>query len=806
MSSRNYDHKKIEQNWRPKWFADNIYKAVDFSEKPKKYILAELPYPSGPYLHAGHMMRYTVPEIHSRFLRMKGYNVMFPMGWDCFGLPAETFAIKEGKTPQEVIAQAEKDFKVAMQRMGYAIDWDREVNTSKPDYYKWTQFMFLKLWEQGLAELREMPVWWCKELGVLADEEVLAGPNNTKVSERGGYPVERKMFKQWNLKITEYADKLLKGLDDTDYMDSVKLSQTNWIGKKEGARIDFEIEGIGKVPAFTTRPDTVFGVSFVAISPEHPLVSSIVQKATNASDLTAYIQKAATLSDLEKQQKEKTGVEAKGIVVKHPFTGNDIPLFIADYILADFGTGFIMGVPAHDDRDFEFASKYGLPIIKVIQTPNDFEGDLYDGDGEVINSQQYNGMNSADMRTKIISDLEQMGIGSKEVTYKLRDQIWARQRYWGEPIPLIHTQDGDIEADYNLPVVLPELKEFLPVDGQAPLTKVPEWVNTTDSKGRPAKREVDTMPTWAGSNWYFIRYIDPQNDDAFADYEKMKYWLPVDRYFGDGGHTTAHLMYSRFWVRALYEQGLIPTPEPFKWRMTGGLLLGEDGTKMSKSKPEYSVDPKDLLENYGADAARMVLAFLGPYSETFPWNSRSVVACYRVIRQIYEMFDKVSDTPASKTQLVAYNKLVKNTEYMYENLKVNTAISEIMIFVNASKDWDTVNSQVWNGFLRVIAPVVPFVAEELWQETHGYVSWDAVNSIHLQDFPTFDEALTLDDVIEVPVQINGKVRAKLSVNANATEEQVKEAAFANSNITKWLDGQEPKKVIYITGRILNIVV
>ncbi|MFZ5424952.1 MAG: leucine--tRNA ligase [Patescibacteria group bacterium] len=808
MKERKYNHKQIEENWRSKWYEDNIYEAIDFSEKPKKYILAELPYPSGAYLHAGHMMRYTVPEVYSRFLRMQGYNVMFPMGWDSFGLPAETFALKTNKTPQQVIAQAEKDFKNAMQLMGYAIDWNREINTCDPEYYKWTQWMFLKMWENGVVEQKEMPVWWCAELGVLADEEVLTDSKGNKVSERGGYAVERKTFKQWNLKITDYADKLLEGLKDTEYMDSVKLGQINWIGKKEGALIDFETTDSSKITVFTTRPDTIYGATFIAISPEHKIVKDLIKNAENKSEMKNYIKTSSELSDMERQTKEKTGIEVKGIKAVNPLNNQEIPIFLADYIMVAFGTGAIMGVPAHDERDFEFAKKYNLNIIYVYTPDEKTNEECYSGEGTAINSSKYNGLHTTEFRKKIIADLEQKGIGKAQTTYKLRDQIWSRQRYWGDPIPLIYTQNGNIEADWELPVKIPEIDPYTVKnrDDFPPLSEFEDWVNTTDSNGNPAKRETDTMPTWAGSNWYFIRYIDPKNSEIFADMEKMKYWLPVDKYFGDAGHTTAHLLYARFWCRFLYEQGLLPTPEPFNWRMSGGMLLGQDNKKMSKSRPEYSVNPQDLLDTYGADAARMVLCFLGPYDETYPWNPRAVTACHKLLANIYRLRTKVSKKESSKFLTQAYHQMVKSVTEMMTDLKMNTAVSEIMKFVNSAKDEKNINENHWEGFLKVVAPFAPFVTEELWQEFKSYKHWKKENSIHLQDWPEFSKELALGNTVNIAIQVNGKVRATLEIERNAKEETVKKLALSNEQISKYVENQNVKKFIYIPNKIVNIVV
>lgn len=806
MKSASYKHSEIEEKWRSHWYEDNIYEAVDFLDKPKKYILAELPYPSGKYLHAGHMMRYTVPEVYSRFLRMQGYNVLFPMGWDCFGLPAETFAIKTKTTPQKAINQAIKDYKYAMQRMGYAIDWKREINTSDPKFYKWTQWMFLKLYDQGLVELREMPVWWCQALGVLADEEVLTKPDGTKVSERDGHPVERKMVKQWVLKITEFADRLIDDLEKTDYLDYVKQGQINWIGKKEGALVKFDTNSETQLQVFTTRADTLYGVSFLAICPEHPLMETILPKITNGAEVNAYISQALKKSDIERLAKTKTGVELKGINAINPASGKQVPIFVADYVLLDYGTGVVMGVPAHDGRDDDFAKAYKLPIIEVIQKPDEFTEETYTGDGVIINSNEHNGKNSQDFKKEIVEILQKQNKAEFKTTYKLRDTIWSRQRYWGEPIPLLYTQDGTIEKDLSLPVTLPEITEFDESKNEFPLlSEFEEWVSVKDSKGNPAKRETDVMPTWAGSNWYYIRYLDPNNDNEFADMEKMKYWLPVDNYFGDAGHTTAHLMYTRFWYKALFDQGYMPYEEPIKWRMSGGILLGEDKRKMSKSRPEFSVDPAYLMESYGADATRMVLCFLGPYSETYPWNSNSIRACYKVIETIYSLRTKVKDNVSDDNLEQAYHKMLKNVTSMFESLKMNTAVSEIMIFVNSCKKANAIDTDMWKGYIKVIAPIIPFAAEDLWYEINNYEGWSKQNSVHLQNWPQHDESKAQGTTIDLPVQINGKTRAVVKVNSPATQSEIEDIVFNTPEVTKYCKRESATKVIHVPGKIVNII-
>ncbi len=802
-----YDFKKSEEKWKEYWLKNNIYKAVDFSPKPKKYILAELPYPSGKYLHIGHAMRYTVPEIYSRFLRMRGYNVMFPLGWDSFGLPTEVFAIKEGITPKTAIEQACRDFKKVVQNVGYAIDWDREITTSNPDYYKWTQWIFLKLWEKGFAEVKEMPVWWCKELGVLADEEIITNEEGKKISEKGSHLVERKMFKQWVLKIPRYAEKLLEGLEEVNFPESIKAAQRSWIGKKEGVEVDFEIDG-HKVSVFTTRPDTLYGVTFLALSPQNEVLDKLLTKVTNEDTVKEYIENSKQLSDIEKQTKEKTGVKLEGIFAVHPLNEIDkkIPVFVADYIISDYGTGAVMGVPAHDDRDYDFAKKYSLEIIEVVEKPADYSTKLFTGEGIIKNSGEYNGKYSAEFKKIIAERLKKEDRGRVSVTYKLRDQIWSRQRFWGDPIPLIHRKDGKVEADYDLPVELPEIDKNTVIKGEAfaPLSEFKDWIKTVDSDGNPAERETDTMPTWAGSNWYYLRYIDPKNDQVFADKEKMKYWLPVDHYFGGSEHTTVHLLYSRFWHRFLFDNGYVPIKEPYERRTNGGILLGPDGFKMSKSRGNV-LNPQDVIDNYGADVLRTYIAFIGPYEDTYPWNPTGVKACWRLINTTYNLKDSVNSDEPSAELKKGYNTLVKKVTDMCENLKMNTSVSEIMIFVNLLKKEKYINKDIWKGFLRVLAPFAPFIAEELWFETNGYTEWKPESSIHLADWPKYDEKLLEEDTLELPIQVNGKLRASVKINKTDTKDQVMDAVLNLDKIKEMVKDKEIKNFIYINGKIVNIV-
>ncbi len=820
---KKYDHKSVEQKWKDKWYNDNIYEAVDFSPKPKKYILAELPYPSGPHLHVGHMMRYTVPDVYSRYLRMKGFNVMYPMGWDAFGLPTEGYAIKMNKTPQEVTKELAEGYKKSAQDMGYGIDWNREITTSDPEYYKWTQWLFLKFYEKGLAVQEEMPVWWCKELGVLADEEVLTDKEGNKISERGSYAVERKMFKQWVLKIPEYAEQLISGLEDTDFPDYIKTAQKNWIGKSTGAEITFTTEGSRSITVFTTRIDTIFGASAIIISPEYPNIEDFVTPDQKVA-VTKYLHEAKQKSEMERvaEQKDKTGVFTGSYAI-NPFSGEKCPIWVADFVLVTYATGAIMCVPAHDERDWEFAKKFELPIKQVISPSDNSSWNVnekaFTTEGLLVNSGAYSGMETTAAKNKMTDDAESKGFGKAKINYKMRNWVFSRQRYWGEPIPFVYKQNGEVEAIVNtqnakevqekLPLELPHTKDYKPgEDGGAPLARLTDWVNTTDSNGNPAKRETETMPTWAGSNWYFIRYCDPHNDKEFANFDILKYWMPVDKYFGDGGHTTMHLLYSRFWYKFFYDLGLVPTTEPYMWRMTGGLLLGEDGQKMSKSRGNV-LNPRDMIQEVGADSLRMFLCFLGPYEETYPWNNNGLKATAKFIENLYSIKEKVSTAPeAGKDLEKPYNMMVKKVTGMCEDLKMNTCVSEFMIFANICKKSSTISTEQWKGYIKLLAPFIPFAAEDLWQEINGCTEWKKENSVHLQDWPTFDEALLVEDAAMLPVQINGKTRLQLEIPTNADQAAVEEIVKKNELLRAALEKtglSQIEKVFYVKARIINVV-
>ncbi len=810
-----YNHKEIENKWKDVWYKNNLYKAIDFSPKPKKYILAEFPYPSGKSLHVGHIMRYTLPDVYSRYLRMKGYNVMFPMGFDAFGLPSEIYAIKTGENPAKYTKRLIGDYKESLSKMGYGIDVEREFSTTDPKYYKWTQWIFLKLFKAGLAEYKETPIWWCEQLKtVLADEEVLTDKNGNKISERGEFTVERKMFKQWVLKIPQYAEKLIDGLKTVDFPEAIKTAQINWIGKSEGMNITFPIADFSEsLTVFTTRPETIFGATFVVMAPEHKLVSKITSREC-LKKINDYVAKAKNKSELERisQDKDKTGVFT-GAYAFNEKTKTNIPIYIADYVLSGVGTGAIMGVPGHDKRDFEFAKKYDLPIVRVVIGEDGDSSEItkieqvWEGEGQMYNSHFLDDLDTKAAAQKIMDYLEENGIGKRNTTYRIRDWVFSRQRYWGEPIPMLHKENGEIEplcdpdkaeeVSQYLPLELPDVPDYNPTsDGSSPLDRNKEWVNTKDKNGNPVKRETNTMPNWAGSSWYYIRYCDPRNDKQFADPKLMKYWLPVDKYFGGAEHTTLHLLYSRFWHKFLYDQKLVPTPEPYAWRINGGILLGSDGKKMSKSKGNV-VEPLEVIEKYGADALRMSICFLGPYEDTFPWNENSLKATSKLLNTIYSLKDRVlPKAQVSDSLNKSYNKLIKNMTYMYEALKMNTAVSEIMIFVNELKKEQQINENVWEGFIKVLAPLAPFIAEELWK---------GKESIHLQTWPTYNEKLLQNQNIAIPVQINGKVRGEINVSPESGESQIKEITLANEKIKNNLSGKEIIKFIYVPKKIISIV-
>ena len=792
-----YNYQEIEQKWQKYWDENQTFftDVWDFS-KPKFYALDMFPYPSGQGLHVGHPEGYTATDIISRMKRMQGFNVLHPMGWDAFGLPAEQYAIKTGNHPATFTEQNIKTFKRQLKMLGFSFDWDKEISTCDPDYYHWTQWIFKKLYEDGLAKLIEMPVNWCEELGcVLSNDEVINGK-----SERGGFPVVRKNMKQWVLDIPKYADILLDGLDEIDWPESTKEIQRNWIGKSIGAEITFSIaDSDFTFTVFTTRADTLFGATYCVLAPEHDLVSKITTPEQKQL-VDEYIKKAASKSDLERTElnKDKTGVFTGSYAI-NPANGKKIPIWISDYVLSTYGTGAIMAVPAHDERDYEFASKFGLDIIPVIDG-GDVSKEAYIGDGLHINSDFINGLNKEDSINKIIEWLEGKGIGSKKVNYKLREWIFARQRYWGEPIPIVYVDD-EIKAlaDSELPLILPELDDYSPSKtGASPLDKATDWVNTT-FEGKPAKRETSTMPGSAASSWYFMRYIDPHNDKEFANQELLKYWLPVDLYMGGPEHAVGHLLYSRFWNNYLYNKGLSPVKEPFMKLRHQGMILGTNGEKMSKSKGNV-INPDDMVKEYGTDALRVYEMFMGPIDAAKPWDPNGIAGSKGFLDRVWRLFaesDKIQDKENKNLEKV-YHYTVKKVTNDYETMNFNTAISQMMIFINSAYKEDILPKEYAEGFLKLLNPVAPHITEELWNVLgHN-------GTIAYEKWPEFDEAKTASDTINLPIQINGKLKATIDISVDEEESNIKEAV--HSTVKDKLEGKTIVKEIYVKNRIYNIVV
>ena len=792
-----YNYQEIEQKWQKYWDENQTFftDVWDFS-KPKFYALDMFPYPSGQGLHVGHPEGYTATDIISRMKRMQGFNVLHPMGWDAFGLPAEQYAIKTGNHPATFTEQNIKTFKRQLKMLGFSFDWDKEISTCDPDYYHWTQWIFKKLYEDGLAKLIEMPVNWCEELGcVLSNDEVINGK-----SERGGFPVVRKNMKQWVLDIPKYADILLDGLDEIDWPESTKEIQRNWIGKSIGAEITFSIaDSDFTFTVFTTRADTLFGATYCVLAPEHDLVSKITTPEQKQL-VDEYIKKAASKSDLERTElnKDKTGVFTGSYAI-NPANGKKIPIWISDYVLSTYGTGAIMAVPAHDERDYEFASKFGLDIIPVIDG-GDVSKEAYIGDGLHINSDFINGLNKEDSINKIIEWLEGKGIGSKKVNYKLREWIFARQRYWGEPIPIVYVDD-EIKAlaDSELPLILPELDDYSPSKtGASPLDKATDWVNTT-FEGKPAKRETSTMPGSAASSWYFMRYIDPHNDKEFANQELLKYWLPVDLYMGGPEHAVGHLLYSRFWNNYLYNKGLSPVKEPFMKLRHQGMILGTNGEKMSKSKGNV-INPDDMVKEYGTDALRVYEMFMGPIDAAKPWDPNGIAGSKGFLDRVWRLFaesDKIQDKENKNLEKV-YHYTVKKVTNDYETMNFNTAISQMMIFINSAYKEDILPKEYAEGFLKLLNPVAPHITEELWNVLgHN-------GTIAYEKWPAFDEAKTASDTINLPIQINGKLKATIDISVDEEESNIKEAV--HSTVKDKLEGKTIVKEIYVKNRIYNIVV
>lgn len=805
-----YNHRVIEKKWQKYWDENKTFKTLDDHTKEKFYALDMFPYPSGAGLHVGHPEGYTATDILSRYKRANGYNVLHPMGWDAFGLPAEQYALDTGNDPRDFTKTNIDTFRRQIKELGFSYDWDREVNTTDPNYYKWTQWIFKKLYEKGLAYVDEVPVNWCPALGtVLSNEEVIDGK-----SERGGHPVERRPMRQWVLKITDYAEKLLADLDILDWPESLKAMQRNWIGKSVGAEIDFKIEGTDKAfTVFTTRADTVFGVSYCVLAPEHKLVEEIVTEGQRAA-VEEYLDIVKRKSDLERTDlnKDKTGVFT-GAYAINPVNGEKVELWIADYVLASYGTGAVMAVPAHDERDYEFATKFNLPIKAVIEDNGEVVVPFY-GDGKHINSDFINGLNNEEAIAKVIEFLEENKVGRSKVTYKLRDWLFSRQRYWGEPIPIIHWEDGTMTTvpDSELPLLLPETDNIKPSGtGESPLANIEEWLNVVDPEtGKKGKRETNTMPQWAGSCWYYLRYIDPHNDEMFADPEKLKYWLPVDVYIGGAEHAVLHLLYARFWHKVLYDLGLVPSREPFQKLFNQGMILaeGKDGRpeKMSKSKGNV-VNPDDIIVSHGADTLRVYEMFMGPLDASIAWSENGLDGSRRFLDRVYRLFvdeetgkvnDKVQDKDNAELE-VSYNYTVKKVSEDIEILGFNTAISQLMVFVNDCYKAEYIPRKYTLGFIQLLAPFAPHLAEEMWEvygntESISYVPW-----------PTFGESKLVSDTVEIVVQLMGKVKAKLDVKKDLTPAELEQIVLANEEVKELIEGKQVMKVIVVPGRLVNIV-
>lgn len=800
-----FNHEKIEQKWQKVWEENKTFRTTEDEGKRKFYALDMFPYPSGAGLHVGHPEGYTATDILSRMKRMQGYNVLHPMGWDAFGLPAEQYALDTGNDPAEFTELNINNFRRQIKSLGFSYDWEREINTTDPNYYKWTQWIFLQLYKNGLAYVDEVAVNWCPALGtVLANEEVIDGK-----SERGGHPVERRPMKQWMLKITAYADRLLEDLDELDWPESIKEMQRNWIGRSEGAHVHFTIDGYEDTfTVFTTRPDTLFGATYAVLAPEHPFVEKITT-AEQKEAVEAYLDQIKSKSDLERTDlaKDKTGVFT-GAYAINPVNGERMPIWIADYVLMSYGTGAIMAVPAHDERDYEFAVKFELPIKEVV-AGGDVSKEAYTGDGEHVNSDFLNGLDKEEAISNMIQWLQANEKGEKQVTYRLRDWLFSRQRYWGEPIPVIHWEDGTTTAvsEDQLPLVLPKTTEIKPSGtGESPLANIDDWVNVVDPEtGKKGRRETNTMPQWAGSCWYYLRYIDPTNSEALADADKLKEWLPVDIYIGGAEHAVLHLLYARFWHKFLYDIGVVPTKEPFQKLFNQGMILGENNEKMSKSKGNV-VNPDEIVESHGADTLRLYEMFMGPLDASIAWSTKGLDGARRFLDRVWrllvddngELSSKVQESNDTTLERV-YHQTVKKVTEDYEGLRFNTGISQLMVFINDAYKVDVLPKQYVEGFVKLLAPICPHTTEELWsklghEDTISYEAW-----------PAFDEAKLVDDEVEIVVQINGKVRAKVNVPAEASREELQDIAMANEDVQEFIEGKTVRKVIAVPGKLVNIV-
>lgn len=837
---KKYDFKKIEKKWQNEWDKSGIYHAKDFSKKEKFYCLIEFPYPSGAGLHTGHVRSHVALDIVARKKRMQGKNVLYPIGWDAFGLPTENFAIKAKKHPKIVTKQNIANYTRQIKSYGPSFDWSREINTTDPEYYKWTQWIFLKLYNsfyddkknkarpieelkvpKGLSEEEkrkfidsnrmayetEMPINWCPSCKIgLANEEVVAGN-----CERCGAVAEKRNIKQWMLRITKYADRLIKDLETVDYLEKIKTQQINWIGKSEGAEVDFEIkigEQKDRLKVFTTRPDTLFGCTYMVIAPEHEIIEKYKKEISNYAEVKKYARKAKNKSDLDRTElnKEKTGIKIEGIAAINPANGKIIPVWVADYVLTGYGTGAIMAVPAHDERDFEFAKKFQMEIIPVIKSEKKPSDECHSGDGVLINSDFINGLSVADAKERMIAYLEEKGIGKKSVNYKLRDWVFSRQHYWGEPIPIIKCEKcGNIPLkDKDLPLELPNVKNYEPTDtGESPLANIKKWTEVKCPVcGGKARRETDTMPNWAGSSWYFLRYIDPKNKKAFADRKKLDYWAPIDLYNGGMEHTTLHLLYSRFWHKFLFDLGFVGAKEPYKVRRSHGMVIAEDGQKMSKSKGNV-INPDDIIKNYGADTLRVYEMFMGPYAESIPWSTASLIGSHRFLERIWNMQYKL-ETKSSKQKddvlKTLMHQTIKKIGEDIDELKFNTAVAQLMIFANQLEKMEKIPMKYFETFIILISPFAPHITEEIWQNL------GRKKSIHITNWPEYDSKSIIDKRIELVIQINGKLRDKIMVPSDISEVEAKKIALGSEKIQKWLEGKEPRKVIFVKGKLVSVVI
>ena len=801
-----YKHIEIEKKWQRYWEEHKTFKTTEDNDKKNYYALDMFPYPSGQGLHVGHPEGYTATDIMARMKRMQGYNVLHPMGWDAFGLPAEQYALNTGNSPREFTKKNVNNFRRQIKSLGLSYDWDREVNTTDPAYYKWTQWIFEQLYKKGLAYEAEVPVNWSPDLGtVVANEEVIDGK-----TERGGFPVIRKPMRQWVLKITAYADRLIDDLDDLDWPEAIKEQQRNWIGRSVGAAINFPVSGDEntKIEVFSTRPDTIFGVAALVLAPEHELVKQLTTPE-HENEVEAYIEKISHKSDLERTDlaKDKTGVFTGSYVV-NPVSGEKLPIWIADYVLNSYGTGAVMVVPAHDERDHEFAQKFDLPIVQVIEG-GDVQKEAYTGDGVHINSDFLNGMDKDEAIDAINNWLEENGVGEKKVNYRLRDWLFSRQRYWGEPIPVIHWEDGEttLVPEDELPLYLPKATDIKPSGtGESPLANLDDWVNVIDENGRKGRRETNTMPQWAGSSWYFLRYIDPHNNHEVADYEKLKEWLPVNLYVGGAEHAVLHLLYARFWHKFLYDLGVVPTKEPFQKLVNQGMILGSNHEKMSKSKGNV-VNPDDIVEQYGADTLRLYEMFMGPLDASIPWSEEGLGGAHKFINRVWNLLIDENDNLRDRVTTInnhdldkIYNETVKKVTEDYEAMHFNTAISQLMVFVNNAYKADSLPLEYVEGLVKLLSPVVPHITEELWSKL-GHVG-----SIAYAKWPTYDESKLVEDVVEIVVQINGKVRQHLQVSKDASREELQALALNDERIKQELVDKEVKKVIAVPGKLVSIVV